>query len=286
MGWSDAWSTQQLVEFTAALSNSASTTELSRQAVERAAEALDADVAALVRGGAVLATIGFRAGEAGDEAVLSALRSGRDLPVSGVGVCPVLRAAVGGGSASWLLLARTGDGFSVEETSLVRGMGRVLSLAISQLELVEELRSRQQLLEQLGMVQGALARRGPLKDVLDAITAGARDLLAADVAILRLLDADDPQRTLLVSAQGLSDLQTHRGRQLPVTVGLAGQAMTAGRLISVTEYQQVDSPAPDLVGELRAGMATPVRENNRIVGALMTPAPVRDGSTAPATSRP
>ena len=78
MSWSDAWSTQQLVEFTAALPGCTSPAQLFRRAVERAAEAVDADVAALVRDGRVLATIGFRADHAGGgaQAVLTALGSG------------------------------------------------------------------------------------------------------------------------------------------------------------------------------------------------------------------
>ena len=200
--------------------------------------------------------------------MLAALGSGA-LLVPGVGVCPVLSAPVGADPAGRLVLARAGSAFNVQETSLGRGMGRVLSLAISRLELVGELRSRQELLEQLGVVQRALARRAPLRDVLDAITSGARDLLAADVVVLWLLDAEDPRSTELVSAQGLSDVQVHRTRRLPVSMGLAGQAMTTASLVTVADYQQADQPVPGFGGELRAAMATPVREDTHIVGALM-----------------
>jgi len=62
VSWSQAWSTQQLVEFTAALSSCPNAGEIARQAVERAAEALDADVGALVYGGQVPVTIGFPGG--------------------------------------------------------------------------------------------------------------------------------------------------------------------------------------------------------------------------------
>ncbi len=269
MGWSDAWSTQQLVEFTAALPGCAGPAALFRRAVERAAEAVDADVAALVRDGQVLATVGFRSdSDGGGPAVLAALGSGT-MAVPGVGVCPVLMAPVGQDAGGRLLLARAGGAFSVQETSLVRGMGRVLTLAISQLELVGELRSRQELLEQLGLVQRALARRAPLRDVLDAITSGARDLLDADLVVLRLRDAEDPQTTELVSAQGLSDVRVHRARRLPVSVGLAGRAMTTATLVSVTDHEQVDLLVPGFLGELRAAMAAPVWEDNRVVGALL-----------------
>lgn len=59
------------------------------------------------------------------------------------------------------------------------------------------------------MVQGALAGRGPLHEVLDAITR-ARDVLTAAVVALRLREPDDDQRTEMVPAQGLTDLQVHR----------------------------------------------------------------------------
>jgi len=280
VSWSQAWSTQQLVEFTAALSSCPSTGEIARQAVERAAEALDADIGALVRGGQVPVTIGFPAGYGADAAVLSGLRSG-SLSVPGVGACPVLSAPVSGMPAGRLLLARGGDGFTVEETSLLRGMGRVMSLAVSQLELVEQLRSRQQLLEQLGIVQRALARRAPLQDVLDAITAGAGTLLAADVVALRLVNADDPEHTRLASARGMSELQMRQTRQLPIAVGMTGRAITTQQLISVTDYAEVTMPAPEFAGAITAAMAAPVRENNRTVGALLVAGTGRDWHYSP-----
>ncbi len=280
MSWSQAWSTQQLVEFTAALSSCSSAGEIARQAVERAAEALDADAGALIRGGRAPVTIGFPAGYKPDVAVLSGLRSG-SLSVPGLGACPVLSAPVSGMPAGRLLLARGGDGFTVEETSLLRGMGRVMSMAVSQLELVEQLRSRQQLLEQLGIVQRALARRAPLQDVLDAITAGAGTLLAADVVALRLVDADDPEHTRLASARGMSELQMRQTRRLPLAVGVTGRAITTQQLISVTDYAEVAVPAPGFAGALTAAMAAPVRENNRIVGALLVAGTGRDWHYSP-----
>ncbi len=281
MSWSQAWSTQQLVEFTAALSSCPNAGEIARQAVERAAEALDADVGALIYGGQVPVTIGFPGGYAAEAAVLLGLGSG-SLSVPGVGTCPVLSAPVNGVPAGRLLLARSGaDGFSVEETSLLRGMGRVMSLALGQLELVEQLRSRQQLLEQLGIVQRALARRAPLQDVLDAITAGAGTLLAADVVALRLVDADDPERTRLVSARGMAELQMRQARQLPIAVGLIGRAIATQQLISVTDYDEVAVPAPEFAGVLTAAMAAPVLENNRTVGALLVAGTGRDWHYSP-----
>jgi len=278
--WSDSWSTQQLVEFVAAVSACVHPSAAALTGVERAAEAFDADVAALLRNGDVVATIGFRAGQT-PQAELRAAFSGAPLSVPGLGVCPVVTATVSGVPPGRLLIARDGAGFSVEEASLLRGMGRVLSLTFRQQELIEELTDRQRLLEQLGVVQRALARRAPLQEVLDAITGGACDLLCADVVVLRLLDADDRRHTLMVSDRGFSTLQAHRARRLPLSVGLAGAAMTAGSLVSVSNYEQLEVPVAGFIGELTAAMAIPVRENGQIVGALMVASTAGDRQYSP-----
>src|SRR5271166_4287620 len=53
-----AWSAQQLAEFIAAVSAAEKETDAARAAVERVAEALDADVAAIVCGGELVAGVG------------------------------------------------------------------------------------------------------------------------------------------------------------------------------------------------------------------------------------
>ncbi|MDQ4129663.1 MAG: hypothetical protein M3133_01500, partial [Actinomycetota bacterium] len=59
-----AWSTQQLAEFLAAVSTSRSEASATLTAVERAAEALDAEVAAIVSGGELVAAVGYPEGGA------------------------------------------------------------------------------------------------------------------------------------------------------------------------------------------------------------------------------
>ncbi|MEA2501666.1 MAG: hypothetical protein QOD01_1777, partial [Actinomycetota bacterium] len=53
------WSTQQLAEFLAAVSSSETEASAALTAVERAAEALEAEVAAIVCGGEVVAAVGY-----------------------------------------------------------------------------------------------------------------------------------------------------------------------------------------------------------------------------------
>src|SRR3954468_19118035 len=65
------WSTQQLVEFLAVVSSSADEETAIRAAVERAAEALDAELGALGRNGALSVTIGVPADEELEAAMLA-----------------------------------------------------------------------------------------------------------------------------------------------------------------------------------------------------------------------
>ena len=275
-----AWSTQQLVEYVAALSDCPDGAVLTQLAVERAAEALEADVAALVTPGSVCASVGFRNSRAPTAALHSAV-DGEVLHVPGVGACPVLVADVDSHPSRRLVLARGGTGFAAEEISLARGMGRVLSSALRQRDLVEQLRAGQQLLEHLTRVQGALVRRAPLQEVLDAITQGARELLGAEIVVFRLLDEDDPGHTRMVSAHGLTPEQERQfRRRTPLHVGLAGRAMTENKLVCVSHYLGVGYPTPgpgDGVGDptpgpgdkFTAAMATPLRDSGDTVGALL-----------------
>ena len=72
----DSWSTQQLAEFLAAVSSFTDQESAMRGGVERAAEALDAEVAALVRDGGVAVSIGFPEGEAPEDMLLELAETG------------------------------------------------------------------------------------------------------------------------------------------------------------------------------------------------------------------
>lgn len=142
-GSAENWSTQQLAEFLAVVSSFTDQRSAIRGAIERAAEALEAEVAALVREGAVEASIGFPAGEV-DEAELVAVAEDRRprLEVSGLGCCGVATVPLDDTPPGVLVVARFGDEvFSQEEMDLLRGMTRVLALALRMLRALEEERA-------------------------------------------------------------------------------------------------------------------------------------------------
>ncbi|MDQ4130759.1 MAG: response regulator [Actinomycetota bacterium] len=141
---SSSWSAQHLAEFLAAVSAPQDSECAIRLGVERAAESLDAEVAALLRDEAVAASIGFPSGRAPEAELVAAAASSDGLAAfPGLGPCSVTVAPVA--ETEHLLVARLGsDGFIHEETQLLRAMARVLSLTLDSLALLERERRIQQ----------------------------------------------------------------------------------------------------------------------------------------------
>jgi signal transduction histidine kinase len=138
---SESWSTQQLAEFLAVVSSYEDEQSAIQGALERTAEALEAEVAALVRGSSVEASIGFPVGAVDDSGLL-AVREGRSdtIEVAGLGWCAAICLPLGDTRSRHLVVARfESDGFNQEERDLLRGMSRVLALTLRMLRgLVQE----------------------------------------------------------------------------------------------------------------------------------------------------
>ena len=130
-------SVQQLAEVLATLVSSFTEAEATQGAVERIAECFDSEVGAMVRDGAVVASVGFRRDGPLPEALIAlAAGHGGALEVPGAGLCAAIVVGVPSELPSRLLLARSGDdGYSLEEVSLLRSMGRILANALDMLRL-------------------------------------------------------------------------------------------------------------------------------------------------------
>jgi energy-coupling factor transporter ATP-binding protein EcfA2 len=224
------WHAHQLAEFLGNISAYDSEPAALDGAVERAAEAMEAEVAAVVRDGVVLASVGFRAGHVPVAAVAAAAAAsdgpgGLDVP--GVGRCPTVTVAVNDDTA--LLVARSGDTFTTEERLMLRAMGRILAQALRMLDTLAVLKERQTLLERLFRIQRSISHRMPIGEVLDSITQGAAELLGDEVARLsygeqRQLEvgvalATRPQLLLLDEpTAGMSPEETQRMTRLLTAV--------------------------------------------------------------------
>jgi diguanylate cyclase (GGDEF)-like protein len=227
---------QQLVELLAVVSSFTEEESATRAAIECAAATLEAEVAAVILDGEVVASVGFPSHAVPDQDLVNAALGKLDtIPVPGVGDCWTAAAALSRAEHGYLLLARSGEvGFSVTESNLIRGMARVLMLTLKMLrtlaaerrlheqsqrqaeenaDLLKTLQLRQRLIETLHGIRRAITRRGPLPHTLEMIVGGGYELLAqdGDVIGLWLLDPHHPDTLTLAHAAG-QPLSTGAGR--------------------------------------------------------------------------
>ncbi|MEA2687098.1 MAG: hypothetical protein QOE93_2293, partial [Actinomycetota bacterium] len=130
-------SVEQLAEVLASLAASLPAAEAAQGAVERIAECFEAEVGAVVEDGAIVASIGFRTAGPLPPALID-VASGRAsrVDVPGAGACFAVVVPVPSETPRQLVLARSGDdGFSLEEVSLLRSIGRILATAFEMLHL-------------------------------------------------------------------------------------------------------------------------------------------------------
>ncbi|SNT49175.1 diguanylate cyclase (GGDEF) domain-containing protein [Asanoa hainanensis] len=278
-GSADSLYIQQLVELLAVVSSSPDETTAVQNAVERSAQALEAEVAAAVIDGKVVASIGFPPGTVPhDEIVAMTQRQQSDLYVPGLGDCPAVTASWAGSHPGHLVLARYGAPFQVEEQNLVRGMARVLELTLTMLRTLvaehairESLQERQRLLEHLSAIQRAISHREDLQHILDTITAGARDLLGDQIGLLWVRDDPDSGRARLAAAAGTRPIDPADRPVVDLTAtSSAGEAMVTDR-VAVRHGQDLQSRMLKLLvpGVVHNSMAAPVHDSGVLTGALV-----------------
>ncbi len=268
---SDSWSTSQLVEFLAVLSEQRDEEAALRAAVERVLESLDAEVGLLFGPDTVLTVVGLSPGDPQVAALVAAARTGADqVRVDGLGPCRAAMVALDlGEDAVRLLVVRAGaEAFVPDEMLLLRGMAWVLHLALRPLRVMVLLGERQRMLEQVARVQRAIANRAPLPEVFDTVTASALDLFGIELAMLYLAD----QGVLMVASVSTTfDEQHQLTRPMHLRSGIGRAAYASGELVRTDDYPGSAWANPELVMRgARAAMSAPVRENGAVVGSLVT----------------
>ncbi|HYU60707.1 MAG TPA: EAL domain-containing protein [Solirubrobacterales bacterium] len=287
-----SWATQQLAEFVAALSGFEDERSALVGAVERTSEAFEAEVSAIVSPRGIAASIGFAAGAVPDAALRAVAELGRrELDVPGVGTCAAIAVQITDAALGTLVVARHRGALSPEEVDLLRAMTRVLGATVRMLRLLDDergmrerserqseenarvldtLRERQMLLERLARIQRSIVTRTALDEVLDRIVTGASELLGDEVVTLRLIETDTPEQMVLVASAGVEPELRRSERRRRVGEGVAGQAVSEGRLVVIENYDTSPAADPAFASSgVRAAMAAPVRERGEIVGSLM-----------------
>jgi diguanylate cyclase (GGDEF)-like protein len=287
----DRWSAQQLTEFLAVVSSVPERATATREALERSAEALEAELGAFVRDRELIASIGFAAGQVPAGELVAAATGGVsaiDLP--GLGSCAVATVRVDGDIPGCLLLARIGgEEFSRDDVNLLRGMSRVLTLTLQMLRLFEDeralreesdrqaadnarllasLEQRRNLLDELARLQHSMSHRRRLQEVLDAIAHGGGDLLGERIVALRMIDTNDPSQIATVASRGLDGGPLRHSSRAPRGRGIAGRAVSEDRLV-MGEAGESAELLPDFVAEgAKVALAVPVHEHGTVVGSL------------------
>jgi signal transduction histidine kinase len=295
-----AWSTQQLAEFLAVVSSARTEASAVLAAVERAAEALDAEVAAIVFGDEILASVGYPEGSAPVAELASIAPGGGqfELAVPGVGPCPVTAVSLAHPPGATLVLARSGKGgLSAEEASLLRGMAQVTSMTLQTLSLLAGERAarqeserqagenarlltvlteRQRMLERLAEEQAALRRVATLvaghpapEEIFAAVAEEAAGLLGGAAAVVCTYD----RGVTLTVVAGWGET----GRFLPVgtQLDLEGESLAATVLRvggpARVGYDEASGPIAERMRALsiRSSVGAPIVVGGRIWGALM-----------------
>jgi diguanylate cyclase (GGDEF)-like protein len=261
----ESWSTQQLTEFLALVSSFTDERSATRGAVERAAEVVEAEVVAVIRGGGVAVAIGYAPEALPEDELIRLAAEPHIAQLTGLGPCRVTVVELEGEEPGQLLVARAGcESFTLEERDLLRGMARVLVMTLRML-------ARQQLLERLSTLQRMIVRRDDPREVLQAVVAGAAELIGDDMVSLRLLDPHDPDTAVLVASVGFDPvLRAQIERTRVGEEGLGGHAIAEDRLIVFGAQSPTVRAIPALkAAEVRAAMAAPVREEGRVVGSIV-----------------
>jgi diguanylate cyclase (GGDEF)-like protein len=288
---SRSWASPQLAEFLVGITEAGTTEAAIAMAVEKAAEALEAEVAAVVVDGSVVASLGFPRGEV-PEAGLAAAASAhvRQFDVAGIGPCHLFTVDLHGTEPAVLLLARREAAFTSQEAQLVRAMARSLDVTLRMLEVIDRERSlravleeqavekellvtqlweRQALLERLARIQRSISHRAPLQEVLGTIAAGAAELFGDEVVGLRLVDPDNPTMMRLVAHAGLTPEQVDQLARRPVGEGVGGRVIEEERLVLMDNYDDAVDAIPLFAqSHLKVAMGAPVREDGRVMGSL------------------
>jgi diguanylate cyclase (GGDEF)-like protein len=274
----DRWSTPRLAELVAAITGAADEASATRRAVDWATEALEAEFGVVIEGTDPLASVGFPRGAVPTQLLALTIAEGRDvLDISGVGTCRLASTRLDMEFAVDIVVARAGtDEFSREEIGLLRAAARSLTLTLrlfralaAERTMSDNLQKRQALLERLSSIQRSITRRVPLTDVLNTITASARDLLDVEIATLRLIDPQSPTEMLMAAQDGLPADVAAAIERVAVGQGTSGRAVAEDRLI-VLESDEVLEARPELAGQhVERAMAAPVRDGDRPTGTIL-----------------
>jgi diguanylate cyclase (GGDEF)-like protein len=277
------WSIHQLTEYFDAVTSKEDEYVAVRVGVERAVEALGAELGALLRDGEVLSCVGVGREAPPVDALTRAADGSVVIDVTHLGLLHSAAARLDGDVSGHLVVGRIDDEFTGEERQLLQGMASVLGLALrslrtlqterrlrterereaaERLRLLDTLGQRQRLLESLLTIQRAISHRAPLKTVLDAVTSGASQLLDNAFVALVLTEPVDGHHRIASSAAPENDAHDYDGLVMEAAAesaaidGVVTHVNGAGSSTALAAPVHIEgNPTGILVTIARAGVA-------------------------------
>ena len=124
------------------------------------------------------------------------------------------------------------------------------------------------LVEALLGVQNLVSAGAPPKVTYEAILDGAVGLLNADSGALRFVDRADPSWTVAVAVHGEVISDERWRRRAPLSEGISGRVLATGSPVIANDLDRSQIRSQLAPTTLTAGLAVPIRERGRLVGAI------------------
>ncbi|MDR7522255.1 MAG: GAF domain-containing protein [Armatimonadota bacterium] len=169
-----------------------------------------------------------------------------------------------------VILGPPGTQYGDGEVALLTTVAQQVGVAVENARLFHETAARRREAETLYRLGVEITALSDVNRVLDLVTSSARDLLAADVAMLSLVDAAG-RVVVLRAASGLR-ADALAGVELALGQGLAGQVVLTGQPLVVADYlteARISREDPMVRQEgLRTHVGVPISARGRAIGCL------------------
>jgi signal transduction histidine kinase len=297
------WFPQQLVAFLEAVWSATTEAAAGQMAVERAAEALDAEIAAIVCSDRVIAVVGYPGGAVPvrELTLITADGGHHELTVPDVGVCRMATVSLDYPPGATFILARAGPDADLrhDEASLLRGMARVTSMAMRTQHLLDderaareesdrqatenarllaELTQRQVRLTELASEQAALrhvatlvAAQAPADRIFAAVAEEAGRFLQADMGAVAKFGPEGHMTVLAIWTKTGTDFPFPVGQQVPIEEdSLTALVLRSGRPSRQDTYRSATGRLAELRDRLglRAMIGAPIVVSGRVWGMV------------------
>jgi nitrate/nitrite-specific signal transduction histidine kinase len=168
------------------------------------------------------------------------------------------------------LVTYAGQPLREREVEVLKVVGQEIGIAIDNTLLLAETRGREREAETLYQLGTRISASLELAQVLDAVTKAARQVLAADIGVVGLLDEE--RREVSVKAITGTRTEVLRDLRVPVKGEVSGSLLASGQPLIVEEFGRdlLTSHARDLIAAegVVSFLGVPLKRGERLLGLV------------------